>query len=131
MWTWNVGDSVPPDEPARCTFRIIPGETIYVFDALGKQMDPPAISRRESLNLLDDAKLSSMATIQEGRNYNNLQVGLRLLIVFTRLFERQEDSLEIPKLGTESQASAKNRYSGQSLGKQRTHKSSLERPAER
>jgi hypothetical protein len=65
MRTWNVRDSVPPDEPARCTFRIISGETIYVLNALGKQMDSPAILRRESLDLLDDAELSSMAAIQE------------------------------------------------------------------
>ena len=111
MGAWNVKNSVPADEPARCTFRIICDETIYVFNALGKQMDPPAISRRESLNLLNDAKLSSMATIQEGRHYNNLQAGLRLLMAFTRLFARQEDFLEIPKLGTECRASAKNSYS--------------------
>ena len=117
MRTWNVRDSVPPDEPARGTFRIICDETIYVFNALGKQMNPPAISRRESLNLLNDAELSSMATIQEWRHYNNLQADLRLLVVFTRLFERQEDFLEIPKVGTECQASAKNSYSGRSLGK--------------
>jgi len=118
MGTWNVKNSVPSDEPARCTFRIICDETMYVFNALGKQMDSPAISRRESLNLLDDAELSSMATIQEWRHYNNLQADLRLLMVFTRLFERQEDFLEIPKVGTECQASAKNSYSGRSPGKQ-------------
>jgi len=71
-------------------------------------MDFPAISRRTSLNLLDDAKLCSVATIEEWRHDDNLQAALRLLMVFTRLFERQEDSLEIPKLGTEYQASAKN-----------------------
>ena len=111
MGTWNVKNPVPPDEPARSTFSIIGDEAIYVFNALGKQMDPPAISRRESLNLLNDAKLSSVATVQEGRNYNNLQAGLRLLMVFTRLFERQEDFLEIPKVEKECQASAKNSYS--------------------
>src|SRR5258707_7714779 len=111
MRTWNVRDSVPPDEPARCTFRIICDETIYCFNTLGKQMDSPAISRRKSLNLLNDAKLSSVATIQEGRHYDNLQAGLRLLMVFTRLFERQEGFLGIPKLGTECQASTKCSYS--------------------
>jgi hypothetical protein len=74
-------------------------------------MDPPTISRRESLNLFNDAKLSSVATIQEGRHYNNLQAGLRLLMVVTRLFAQQEDFLEIPKLGTECLASATNSYS--------------------
>ena len=104
MGAWNVKNSVPPDKPAFCTFRVICDETIYVFNALGKQMDSPAISRRESLNLLDDAELSSMAAIQEGRHYNNLQAGLRLLMAFTRLFARQEESLEIPKVGEECQA---------------------------
>ena len=118
MRTWNAKDSVPPDEAALCTFQIICDETMYVFNAMGKQMDSPAISRRESLNLLDDAELSSMATIQEWRHYNNLQADLRLLMVFTRLFGRQEDFLEIPKVGTECQALAKNSYSGRSLGKQ-------------
>src|SRR5258708_7703261 len=79
MGTWNVKNSVPSDEPARGTFRIICDETIYVFNALGKQMDSPAISRRESLNLFDDAELSSMATIQEWRHYNNLQADLLCL----------------------------------------------------
>ena len=111
MGTWNVKDSVPPNEPARYAFRIICDETIYVFNTLGKQMDPPGISRRKSLNLLNDAKLGSVATIQEGRHYDNLQAGLRLLKVFTRLFEGQEGFLGIPKLGTECQASAINNYS--------------------
>ena len=112
MGTWNVKNPVPSDEPARGTVRVICDETIYVFNPLGKQMDSPAISRRESLNLFDDAELSSMAAIQEWRHYNNLQADLRLLMVFTRLCERQEDLLEIPKVGTECQASAKNSYSG-------------------
>ena len=111
MGAWNVKNSVPPDEPARGTFRIFCDETIYVFNALGKQMDSPAISRRESLNLLDDAELSSMAAIQEWRHYNNLQADLGLLTVFTRSFARQEDFLEIPRVGTECQASARNSYS--------------------
>ena len=111
MGTWNVKNSVPSDEPARGTFRVICDETIYVFNALGKQMDSPAILGRESLNLLDDAELSSMAAIQEWRHYNNLQADLRLLMAFTRLSARQEDFLEIPGAGTECQASAKNSYS--------------------
>jgi len=30
---------------------------------LGKQMDPPAVFRRQSFDLFDDATLSTMATI--------------------------------------------------------------------
>ena len=111
MGTGNVGDSVPADEPGRCTFRIFCEETIYVFDVLGKQMDPPVVLRRQSFDLFDDAKLSTMATIKKWRHDNNLQAGPRLLISFARLFAREEDFLEIPKFGTVYQASAKNRHS--------------------
>jgi putative transposase len=43
MGSGNVRDSVPADEPGRCTFRRFCKETIYVFNVLGKQMDPPAV----------------------------------------------------------------------------------------
>ena len=111
MRTWDIRDSVPTDESTLRIFRILCQDTIYVFHALGEQMDPPAILRREPFDLLDDAKLSTMATIKKRGDNNNLQAGLLLRKVFTRLIARQEDFLEIPKLGTECQASAKNRRS--------------------
>jgi len=42
-------------------------------------------------------------------NDNNLQARLRLLMVLKMSFASYEDSLEIPKFGNSSQASAKNR----------------------
>jgi hypothetical protein len=63
MGAGNVRNCVPADEPARCTFRVLCEEAIYVFNVLGKQMDPPAVLRRQSFDLFDDAKLSTMATI--------------------------------------------------------------------
>lgn len=63
MGAGNVRDSVPTDEPGLCTFRIFYEQTIYVFNVLGKQMDPPTVLRRQPFDLFDDAKLSTMATI--------------------------------------------------------------------
>ena len=93
MGSGNVRDSVPADEPGRCICRIFCEETIYVFNLLGKQMDPPAVCRRQPFDLFDDAKLSTMATIQKWRHDNNLQAGLRLLIGFKQLLARYEDFL--------------------------------------
>src|SRR5580704_11875599 len=99
MGTWDVRDIVPADEPTLCTFRIFCEESIYVFHALGEQMDAPTILRREPFDLLDDAKLSTMTTIKKRRHDNNLQAGLLLRKTVTRLIARWEDFLEIPKLG--------------------------------
>ena len=63
MGARNIRDSVPADEPGRCSFWIFREETIYVFNTLRKQMDPPAVLRRQPFDLFDDAKLSTMVTI--------------------------------------------------------------------
>jgi hypothetical protein len=63
MGTRNVRNVVPTDEPALNIFWIFSGETIYVFHALREQMDAPAVLRRQSFDLLDDAKLCTVATI--------------------------------------------------------------------
>ena len=93
MGSGNVRDSVQADEPSRCTFRIFREETIYVFNVLGKQMDAPAVLRRQPFDLFDDAKFCAMSTIQKWRHDNNLQAGLRLLIGFKQMLAPYEDFL--------------------------------------
>src|SRR5437879_3962199 len=110
MGCGNVGDFVPADEPGRCTFRVFWEEIIYVFNMLGKQMDSPAVLRRQPFDLFDDAKLSTMHTIQKWRHDNNLQAGppfcssvsnrrLRDLKISWKLRNPEQNAKHQPKIG--------------------------------
>jgi hypothetical protein len=54
---------MPADKPTRHVLRVFQNEAIYVFNVLGKQMDPPTRLRRQPFDLFDDAKLSTVVAI--------------------------------------------------------------------